>query len=60
MLFYYYSYLYDLAEYFLMTSLSKSAKADISNSGNRVVRLMSGLSDLCACKGVPQKYVQGR
>ena len=44
---------------FLIDKLAESMKKDVKESGDRIVRLLKGLADLCVCKGVPQKDIQG-
>lgn len=45
-------------DYILMEKLAETRKKGITDGGNSMVRLLNGLSSLCACDGAPQKKVQ--
>ena len=48
----------DWVDTFLIDKLAESMKEEVTKSGDRIVRLLEGLGDLCICKGVPQKDIQ--
>ena len=39
--------------------LENSKQQKLSESGETMVRLLNSFSELCACKGFPQKTIQG-
>ena len=61
--FFFYSFFNDLVESWvddiLMDKLADSMTTETDKGGDRIVRLMNGLSHLCVCKGEPQRGIQG-
>ena len=39
--------------------IDKLAESMALEDNEKIIRLLKGLADLCVCKGVPQKNVQG-